>query len=88
MQSLFHDSGNNMPDSLKSQAQFPRPEDCICEGRQDHPIIDTRNSYSFWGWLGVLTGISIRPRKVTYWCTRCNIAIGESQDQKALNRYL
>lgn len=75
----------NQDKNINTEKNIP---ECICNKDISHPLIDTKNEYSILGWIGVFTGISVRPKKVRYLCTRCETIIAETTDPKALDRYL
>lgn len=61
---------------------------CRCGYDRHHPFVVRRNQYSKWGWLGLLTGITVRPILVRYECTKCGEIFDETDDPAELERYI
>ncbi len=67
----------------KSDSDLPK---CSCGFDRNHFMTTTKGKYSFWGWLGLLYGISMKPRKVLFKCTRCGEAFDETDDASYLKK--
>jgi hypothetical protein len=47
-----------------------------------------KNKYTFWGNIGLFTGISVKPIHIRYQCVKCNEIFDETTDPVELNKYL
>ena len=54
---------------------------------KEHHLVVSFGVYSTWKWLALLTGISVKPRKVMYRCSVCDEVFDETSDEEFLNRY-
>lgn len=61
---------------------------CSCGHDRNHALVVRKNRYSRWGWLGLLTGISVKPVFARYQCTRCGEFFDETNDPAELEKYL
>jgi transposase-like protein len=52
------------------------------------PSVRKEEDWGFWGWFWLLTGVSILPKKVKFYCTQCGKTFDSSTDPKVLRKSL
>lgn len=73
---------------MEKQPSFNELKKCACGHDRNHPLVVRKNKYSGWGWLGLLTGITVRPVLVRFACVRCGSIFDETDDPAELDRYI
>lgn len=70
---------------VDSPPELPR---CSCGHDRNHPVVVTKNHYTFWGYVALFTGISAKPILTEYKCTQCGEVFDSTTDPQVLNRYI
>jgi hypothetical protein len=66
----------------------PGTKTCSCGHDRSHSHVIRKNKYTFWGSVGLYTGISVKPIHIRYQCIDCNEIFDETTDPAELNKYL
>jgi hypothetical protein len=61
---------------------------CSCGNNRTSPYVIRKNQYTFWGKVGLFTGISVKPIHIRYQCVRCKEIFDETTDPGELNKYI
>jgi hypothetical protein len=62
---------------------------CSCGLNKNHPKVIHRTEYTKWGWfLFTVLGLSAKPKKVNFVCTKCEEIIESTQESHELARYI
>lgn len=62
---------------------------CSCGHSKNHPKVIHRTEYTKWGWfLFTVLGLSAKPKKVNFVCTKCKGTIESTQESDKLARYI
>ncbi|MBS0616837.1 MAG: hypothetical protein JSR44_01520 [Spirochaetes bacterium] len=77
-----------MPAPEASSATETHFKTCSCGHNRHHALVVRKNKYSAWGWLALLTGVTVKPIFARYQCTRCNEIFDETDDPAELSKYL
>lgn len=70
------------------EATAEKNKTCSCGHDRKNPLVIRRNKYTFWGNIGLFTGISVKPIHIRYQCVKCNEIFDETTDPAELNKYL
>ena len=52
-----------------------------------HHFVTQKGEYSFWSWVWLFAGVSIKPRKVLFTCSVCKETFDETEDPELLAKY-
>ncbi len=59
---------------------------CRCGHDRHHKMVSRRGEYRFGGWLfGTFMGVTMRPKRVKYWCRLCYQEFDETTDPRVLD---
>lgn len=62
---------------------------CKCGNGITHPKVIHKTEYSSWGWfLFTILGLSAKPKKVSFTCTKCKETFLVSTNKEILNKYV
>ena len=59
---------------------------CRCGFRMGHAMIKRTPKYTMLGWITLLWGVSITPKRIDYQCMRCEMVIHTVDSEIELNR--
>ena len=62
-------------------------ENCHNNHQRDNGLVISKGKYNAIKWLGLLTGVSVKPDKVLYQCTICNQVFDETQEKEIINNF-
>ena len=70
--------------TLKEEAPVSKLPTCSDGYDRNSGLVIAKGKYGALKWLGLLTGVSVKPDKVIYQCTVCNESFDESVDEEVL----
>jgi hypothetical protein len=71
-----------------NENEFNNITNCDCGVGLLDECVKVKNKYSLWGWYMWSQGSTVVPKKMEFYCTKCNKVFYKTKDKQIIKNYL